>query len=146
MNLIMISPSGHAVLIAKKATSELKYTREAIMKKILVVDDEANIRELYREELEDMGYEVTTVADGAEALAALDTAKFDLVTLDMRMPDIDGIETLRKMKEKDNTLPIVICTAYEEYKHDFGSWCSDAYVVKSADTSLLRETIKKILG
>jgi two-component system response regulator (stage 0 sporulation protein F) len=146
MNLIMISPSEHAVLIAKKATSELKYTREAIMKKILVVDDEANIRELYREELEDMGYEVTTVADGAEALAALDTAKFDLVTLDMRMPDIDGIETLRKMKEKDNTLPIVICTAYEEYKHDFGSWCSDAYVVKSADTSLLRETIKKILG
>ena len=116
------------------------------MKKILVVDDEANIRELYREELEDMGYEVTTVADGAEALVAIDTAKFDLVTLDMRMPDIDGIETLRKMKEKDSTLPIVICTAYEEYKHDFGSWCSDAYVVKSADTSLLRETIKKILG
>jgi CheY-like chemotaxis protein len=116
------------------------------MKKILVVDDEANIRELYREELEDMGYEVTTVADGAEALAVIDTTKFDLVTLDMRMPDIDGIETLRKMKEKDSTLPIVICTAYEEYKHDFGSWCSDAYVVKSADTSLLRETIKKILG
>ncbi len=116
------------------------------MKKILVVDDEANIRELYREELEDMGYEVTTVADGAEALAVIDTTKFDLVTLDMRMPDIDGIETLRKMKEKDSTLPIVICTAYEVYKHDFGSWCSDAYVVKSADTSLLRETIKKILG
>jgi len=116
------------------------------MKKILVVDDEANIRELYREELEDMGYEVTTVADGAEALAVIDTTKFDLVTLDMRMPDVDGIETLRKMKEKDSTLPIVICTAYEEYKHDFGSWCSDAYVVKSADTSLLRETIKKILG
>jgi CheY-like chemotaxis protein len=116
------------------------------MKKILVVDDEANIRELYREELEDMGYEVTTAADGAEALAVIETMKFDLVTLDMRMPDIDGIETLRKMKEKDSTLPIVICTAYEEYKHDFGSWCSDAYVVKSADTSLLRETIKKILG
>lgn len=116
------------------------------MKRILVVDDEANIRELYREEFEDLGYEVTTVADGAEALAVIDTKKFDLVTLDMRMPDIDGIETLRKMKEKDSTLPIVICTAYEEYKHDFGSWCSDAYVVKSADTTLLRETVKKILG
>ena len=116
------------------------------MKRILVVDDEANIRELYREEFEDMGYEVTTVADGAEALVVIETKKFDLVTLDMRMPDIDGIETLRKMKEKDSSLPIVICTAYEEYKHDFGSWCSDAYVVKSADTSLLRETVKKILG
>jgi CheY-like chemotaxis protein len=120
--------------------------RETAMKKILVVDDEANIRELYREELEDMGYEVSTAANGAEALAAIQTAKFDLVTLDMRMPDVDGIETLRKMKEKDSTLPIIICTAYEEYKHDFGSWCSDAYVVKSADSSLLRETVKKILG
>jgi CheY-like chemotaxis protein len=134
------------VLEKKGSQRDTHYAGEAMMKKILVVDDEANIRELYREELEDMGYEVTTVADGAEALAVIDTTKFDLVTLDMRMPDIDGIETLRKMKEKDSTLPIVICTAYEEYKHDFGSWCSDAYVVKSADTSLLRETIKKILG
>ena len=116
------------------------------MKKILVVDDEENIRQLYKEEFEEMGYEVTMVADGIQALAALDTKKFDLVTLDMRMQDIDGIETLRKMKEKDSTLPVIICTAYEEYKHDFGSWCSDAYVVKSADTSLLRETVKKILG
>jgi CheY-like chemotaxis protein len=116
------------------------------MKKILVVDDEENIRELYKEEFEELGYGVTTVADGVEALRAMEDAKFDLVTLDMRMPDMDGIETLRKMKEKDSTLPVIICTAYEEYKHDFGSWCSDAYVVKSADTALLRDTVKKILG
>ena len=116
------------------------------MKKILVVDDEKNIRELYKEELEEMGYAVTTVSDGVQALLAMGTGKFDLVTLDMRMPDQDGIETLRKMKEKDSALPVIICTAYEEYKHDFGSWCSDAYVVKSADTGLLRETVKKILG
>lgn len=116
------------------------------MKRILVVDDEQNIRELYKEELEDMGYEVTVVEDGLKALSLLDDIIFDLVTLDMRMPDTDGIETLRKMKEKNSSLPVIICTAYEEYKHDFGSWCSDAYVVKSADTSLLRETVKKILG
>jgi CheY-like chemotaxis protein len=116
------------------------------MKKILVVDDEENIRELYKEEFEEMGYAVTLVPDGVEALKVMETAKFDLATLDMRMPDMDGIEALRKMKEKDGTLPVIICTAYEEYKHDFGSWCSDAYVVKSADTALLRETVKKILG
>jgi len=121
-------------------------TKEALMKKVLVVDDEENIRELYKEELEDMGFAVTVVADGIQALEVMDTAKFDLVTLDMRMPDMDGIETLRKMKEKDSALPVIICTAYEEYKQDFGSWCSDAYVVKSADTTLLRETVKKILG
>jgi two-component system response regulator (stage 0 sporulation protein F) len=116
------------------------------MKKILVVDDEDNIRALYQEELEEMGFEVLAVSDGIQALAAMDTTKFDLVTLDMRMENMDGIETLRKMKEKDSTLPVIICTAYEEYKHDFGSWCSDAYVVKSSDLSLLRDTVKKILG
>ena len=116
------------------------------MKKILVIDDEENIRELYKEEFMEMGYEVITVHDGIQALAAMDTTKFDLATLDMRMEEMDGIETLRKMKEKDSSLPVIICTAYEEYKHDFGSWCSDAYVVKSSDLSLLRDTVKKILG
>jgi CheY-like chemotaxis protein len=116
------------------------------MKKILVVDDEENIRELYKEEFVEMGYDVVTVNDGIRALAAMDTAKFDLVTLDMRMEEMDGIETLRKIKEKDSALPVIICTAYEEYKHDFGSWCSDAYVVKSSNLSLLRDTVKKILG
>lgn len=116
------------------------------MKKILVVDDEENIRELYKEEFTEMGYDVITVPDGIQALAEMDTTKFDLVTLDMRMEEIDGIETLRKMKEKNSALPVIICTAYEEYKHDFGSWCSDAYVVKSSDLSLLRSTVKKILG
>jgi two-component system response regulator (stage 0 sporulation protein F) len=116
------------------------------MKKILVVDDEENIRELYKEEFVEMGYDVATVNDGIQALAAMDAAKFDLVTLDMRMEEMDGIETLRKIKEKDSALPVIICTAYEEYKHDFGSWCSDAYVVKSSDLSLLRDTVKKILG
>jgi len=81
------------------------------MKKILVVDDEENIRELYKEEFEEMGYAVTLVPDGVQALKVMDTAKFDLVTLDMRMPDMDGIEALRKMKEKDSTLPVIICTA-----------------------------------
>jgi len=116
------------------------------MKKILVVDDEENIRELYKEELTEMGYDVTMAPDGIQALAAMDQAKFDLVTLDMRMEGMDGIETLRRMKGKDPTLPVIICTAYEEYKHDFGSWCSDAYVVKSSDMSHLRDTVKKILG
>jgi two-component system, response regulator, stage 0 sporulation protein F len=116
------------------------------MKKILVVDDEEHIRELYKMEFEKMGFEVTTVSDGIQALAKMNMGKFDIVTLDMRMPDIDGIEMLRKMKRKDSSLPIIVCTAYEEYKQDFGSWSCDAYVVKSADMTQLRETVKKLLG
>jgi two-component system response regulator (stage 0 sporulation protein F) len=127
--------------------SDFEFTAEEVrMKKILVVDDEENIRMLYKEEFEELGYEVITVNDGIQALAAMDATKFDLATLDMRMEEMDGIETLRRMKEKDSSLPVIICTAYEEYKHDFGSWCSDAYVVKSSDLSLLRDTVKKILG
>jgi len=116
------------------------------MKKVLVVDDEENICQLYKEELEDLGYEVTTVQSGIAALAAMDGTHFDLATLDMRMKDMNGIETLRQMKERDASLPVIISSAYEEYKNDFGSWCSDAYLVKSADTASLRETVKKILG
>jgi CheY-like chemotaxis protein len=116
------------------------------MKKILVVDDEENICSLYREEFEDMGYEVTTASDGASALAALEKGAYDLVTLDMRMKGLDGIETLRRLKEKNANLPVVISSAYEEFKNDFGSWASEAYIVKSADISALRETVKKILG
>src|SRR5512139_305148 len=116
------------------------------MKKILVVDDEVNICKLYKEELEELGYEVTTVLDGSSALAAIERSRYDLVTLDMRMKGMDGIETLRKMKERDANLPIIISSAYEEYKNDFGSWASDAYIVKSADTAALRDTVKKILG
>jgi two-component system response regulator (stage 0 sporulation protein F) len=50
------------------------------------------------------------------------------------------------MKERDANLPVIISSAYEEYKNDFGSWASDAYIVKSADTATLRDTVKKILG
>ncbi len=116
------------------------------MKKILVVDDEENICQLYKEEFEDLGYQVTAVMDGASALAALEGSSFDLVTLDMRMKGMDGIETLRRMKERDANLPIIISSAYEEFKNDFGSWASDAYLVKSSDIASLLDTVKKILG
>lgn len=116
------------------------------MKKILVVDDEENIRKLYKEEFEEMGYEVMTVPDGPRALTAMDSAKFDLVILDMRMPEMGGIESLRRIKERDSSLPVIISSAYEEYKQDFASWASEAYIVKSADTTALRQTVRKILG
>ncbi len=116
------------------------------MKKILVIDDEENIRRLYKEEFEEMGYEVTTVPDGPQALTAMGAVKFDLVILDMRIPEMGGIETLRRIKERESSLPVIISSAYEEYKQDFASWASEAYIVKSADTTALRETVKKILG
>jgi len=116
------------------------------MKKILVVDDEESIRELYRAELADEGYEVDLAADGREALRRLDAFRPDLVTLDIKMPGIDGIEVLRRIREKDATIPVILVSAFGEFKQDFNTWASDAYIVKSHDPTELKETVRKLLG
>lgn len=115
------------------------------MTRILIVDDEPSIGTLYKEEFEDEGYEVKTAASGQEALAAIDGFKPDVVTLDIKMPGMDGIEVLRTIKEHHRTLPIILCTAYDEYKADFGSWACDAYVVKSSDLAELKQAVRRVL-
>ena len=117
------------------------------MKNILVVDDEANIRRLYSEELTDAGYRVVCAAGWEEARRALDLEPFDLVTLDIRLGDgADGIEALRLIKELHPGLPVVLVTAYEEYQADFGSWAAEGYVVKSSDLTELKGRIALELG
>ncbi len=113
--------------------------------KILVVDDDKNIQRLYRDELEDEGYEVYTAGTGEDALSIFEREDIDLVTLDIRMPDIDGIQLLRKMKEKKPRLPIIMSTAYD-YRDDFAVWASEAYIVKSSDLDELKKTIKKLIA
>ncbi len=114
--------------------------------KILVVDDEEGIRLLYKEELRDEGLDVDTAASGEEALAKLEKDKFDLVVLDIKMPGMDGIEVLRRIKEKWKGLPVILSTAYHHYKQEFGTWASDAYVIKSSDMKELKTTIRDILN
>ncbi|MCH7645762.1 MAG: response regulator [Nitrospinae bacterium] len=115
------------------------------MKRILVIDDEENIRLLYKEELADEGYEVSVAASAEEALVKIETERPDLITLDIRMPGVDGIEFLRLLRERDRDLPVIIVTAYGEYKQDFSVWASDAYVVKSADLDELKAMVRKVL-
>jgi DNA-binding response OmpR family regulator len=120
--------------------------RNEKMKKVLVVDDEESIRELYRADLTDEGYEVELAADGRQALRGLDSFRPDLVTLDIKLPDIDGIEVLRRIREKNATVPVVLLTAFGEFRQDFNTWASDAYIVKSHDTTELKETVRRLLG
>jgi len=115
------------------------------MKKILVVDDEEGIRLLFKEELEEEGYEVDVAAGGAEALKKLRTAKPDLVTLDLKMPGMGGLEVLEQIRKEDKDLPVIICTAYGDYKRDLTTWASDAYIVKSSDLTELKGVIKGFL-
>ncbi len=116
------------------------------MKRILVVDDEEHICELYRSELEDEGYEVGVAQSGSEALEIIEQAPPDLVILDIQMPGINGIEILEKIVGRDKGIPVILNTAYSHYRDDYTTWGAEAYVVKSSDTSKLKSEVKRILG
>jgi len=114
--------------------------------KILLVDDEEHIRLLFKEELEEEGYTIGLASNGFEALEVLQRVRFDLVVLDIKMPGMDGIQTLNEIKKLNKDQRVILCSAYGEYQQDFSSWVSDAYVVKSADMRELKEAIKNVLG
>ncbi len=112
---------------------------------IMVVDDEENIRWLYKEELGEEGYSIATAASGEEALQMITEIKPDLVVMDIKMPGISGVDTLIKIKEIDKNIPVILCSAYGDYKQDFTTWASDAYVVKSASLDELKKAVREVL-
>jgi DNA-binding response OmpR family regulator len=109
--------------------------------RILVVDDEINQGKLYVQELGDEGYEVDVASSGQQALEMIKDGEYNLVVLDIGMPDMDGLEALGRMLSMDNKLPVILNTAYPSYKDNFMSWAADAYVVKSSDLTELKECI-----
>lgn len=80
--------------------------------RIMVVDDEENIREVLLNYLETLGYEVLTASDGADALTKFEVGAFDLIISDLLMPNIDGLELLRKVREKDRDVVFLMITGY----------------------------------
>ncbi|MCD6238120.1 MAG: response regulator [Thermotoga sp.] len=115
-------------------------------KKILIVEDEDNVRLLYEETLKDEGYDVTAVSYGKDALDMLSKEDFDLVTLDIEMPDMNGLEVAGKIREMGKNVRIVFVTAYSNYRDDLSSWAADDYIVKSSDLNIIKEQIKNLLS
>jgi DNA-binding response OmpR family regulator len=115
------------------------------MTRLLVVEDDKNQLRLYEQELTDDGYEVVTAPGGREALAEIEKKRPDLVIMDISMPGMDGIEALGKILGRDNTIPVILNTAFANYKDNFLSWAADAYVVKSSDLTELKKTVKDVL-
>lgn len=116
------------------------------MKKILLIDDDESIQLLYREELMDNGYEVLSALNGEDGLKKFKDDAPDLVILDIQMPGLNGIEVLRQMKMQNAAVPIILSSAYHEYKQDLGAWASDEYIVKSPDIDDLLNAIRKFIG
>lgn len=101
------------------------------MKKLLVVDDEAKIREVIKEYSEFSGYEVTEAADGMSAIGLCKLNDYDLIIMDVMMPKLDGFSSVKEIK-KFKDIPVIMLSARgEEYDKLFGFELGvDDYVVK----------------
>lgn len=80
--------------------------------KILLIDDEANLRQTLTRILQRSGFEVTTAANGEEALHRLADNPFDLVLLDIRLPGMSGLEVLERIRKQDIRIPVILLTAH----------------------------------
>ncbi|MDP3040744.1 MAG: response regulator [Deltaproteobacteria bacterium] len=115
------------------------------MEKILCVDDDPSLLRLYQDELSEEGYKVILAKDGQEALSKLAKEKPQVVILDIRMPVMDGIRTLTAMLGKDRQIPVILNTAFPQYRENFMTWGAEAYVIKSSDLTELKQKIREIL-
>jgi DNA-binding NtrC family response regulator len=115
------------------------------MAKLLIVDDEEHIRYLYSEELTEAGYEVITADSGYNLLERIEEEKPDLVVLDIKMVDYNGLDLLQDIRNRFYDLPVVLCTAYDTFKEDMKSIAADFYVIKSFDLTELKNKIAMAL-
>jgi len=113
--------------------------------KILIVDDEESHRIMLSAVLDDEGYAVTDVASGREALNEIEQGPFDLVLMDLKMEEMDGIETLREIRKVSPLLPIIIMTAYASVKTAVDALKAGAfdYLTKPLDLDELKVVVKK---
>lgn len=115
--------------------------------KIMVVDDELGPREALKMILRD-NYEIYTAGSGREALQALQSSEFDLVILDIRMPDINGIDLLVKVKKTVPETEVVMITAYASVETATNALRQGAldYLIKPFDVRAVREVVAKGLA
>ncbi len=112
---------------------------------ILVVDDEPEIRLLYRSELEDRGYKIIEASGSAECYSALEKNKVDLILLDIKLKGESGIDILQTLSSREKKVKVILATAYSAYQDDFSTWLADGYWVKSLEFETLIEEINKVL-
>ena len=114
--------------------------------KILVVDDEAEFRNVYRIMLEYKGYEVTVASSGEECLDLLKKASYDLVLTDLKMNGMDGIELLKKIKDNNYSCEVILVTAFSTVDSAVTAMKLGAfgYFIKGQDPQILLKEVEKI--
>jgi CheY-like chemotaxis protein len=114
--------------------------------KILLVDDESDIIEVIQDRLEAYGFIVVTAGTGLEALKKLSTERFDGVFLDVKMPEMGGIEALEEIRKKDKEIPIIIITSSSTQEAAIEAMAKGAseYILKPFEWAELKSKIQKV--
>jgi DNA-binding response OmpR family regulator len=116
-------------------------------KKILVIDDEKNIRLTLSECLETSNYDVETAVSGEHGMTKYNESKYDVILLDMKMPGIDGMEVLRRIKEQDPLQNIIMITAHGTIETAVEAMKLGAidYIRKPFTPDEIRSIVKRVL-
>jgi CheY-like chemotaxis protein len=114
--------------------------------KVLVVDDEEDIVEVIQDRLEAYGFTVATAGNGSEALKRLSSEKFDGIFLDVKMPEMGGIEALEEIRKRDKKIPIIIITSSSTREAAIEAIAKGAseYVLKPFEWEELKAKIEKV--
>jgi two-component system response regulator AtoC len=120
---------------------------ERMKKRVLVCDDEEPIRLLLNESLQDT-YEVVEASNGRDALRLATKEQFDLIIMDIKMPSVHGLEAIERIRERNNSIPIIICSAYRAMEDDIIVKTSNvaAFLVKPIDIKALKTKIFELIG
>jgi two-component system, sensor histidine kinase and response regulator len=125
--------------------TELEMRHDISMKRILIVDDEAVIRDLCIRALR--GYHIVQAGNGHEALALFDGGGIDVILTDVMMPGMDGIELLKRIKEKDPTIVVIVMTGFAEKDVILNALKADAddFIAKPLNLLQLKTAVDKAL-
>ena len=116
--------------------------------RVLVADDEEDIVEVIQDRLESCGFTVITAATGLEALRRISMERFDGVFLDVKMPEMSGIEVLEEVRKRDTKLPIIIITSSTSREAAIDSLAKGAneFVLKPFEWDELKTKIQKVFN
>jgi DNA-binding NtrC family response regulator len=117
-------------------------------KRILVVDDQESMRDMLADLLDMMGYESCTVESGSQALEKLIASEIDLVITDLNMPEMDGLELMKRIKARSPGMPVIVITGYGTFntERQVLSDGADGYIPKPCTINRVQETVNTALG